>query len=133
MEEAARRPPEPPAPAAPEADKGDDLVSRLSAGKHRIEVSLRPDHSIGAFKECLDRNFVLIRFPDTRGGTELGMRLDRAACDTTGADFDAGSGGVHLEADLTLNYVRVRCIADIEIASLCGQGSLRRLDGEAAG
>jgi uncharacterized protein YbdZ (MbtH family) len=135
MEEAARRSPAPETPSAArpsEADRGDDLISRLSTGRHRIEVSLRPERTARAFKDCLDRGFVLVKFLDTRGGTELGMRLDRAACEIAGADFDAGTGNVHLEADLTLDYVRVRCIADIEIAGLSGQGHLRTLEAKSS-
>jgi len=129
MEEAARRPPDPAAASPPPsvAERSDDLVDRLSSGQHRIEVSLRPERTVGALKECLDRGFVLIRFVDTRGGTELGMRLDRNACETARADFSAGTGSIHLEADLTLDYARVRCIADIDLATLTGQGGLRAL------
>ena len=131
MEEAARRPPDSESGTSArlsEADLGDDIISRLSTGQHRVEVSLRPERTVGALKDCLDRGFVLVKFVETRGGTELGMRLDRGACETGTADFGAGTGSVHLEADLTLNYVRVRCIADIELESLSGQGHLRTVE-----
>lgn len=39
-------------------------------------------------KESIDRGYVLIKFTNTRGGTELGVRLDDAASDLSHADFE---------------------------------------------
>jgi uncharacterized protein YbdZ (MbtH family) len=127
MEEAARRqaeepiPPSSPAPAKPE---GESLVKRLSEGSHPIEASLRPDRNAKALKERIDLGYVHIKFTDTRGETELGLRLDPSAVDTSGADFENSSGVVHLEGGLTLNYVKVRCIADVNLETLQGSGHL---------
>jgi uncharacterized protein YbdZ (MbtH family) len=125
MEEAAKLPP-PPQPAVEKRDPEDSLVNRLSRGEHPVEVSLRPEKSAAAFKAAIDRNYVHIKFTGTRGGTELGVRLDRAASTLTGADFDKGTGSVHLEGELTLDFVPVRCVADIDLASLSGSGRLQR-------
>lgn len=67
---------------------------------------------------------VFIKFTETRGGTDLGLRLDRAASDLNAADFDQGSGTVHVEGTLILNGDPVRCIADIDLATLNGTGHL---------
>jgi hypothetical protein len=67
---------------------------------------------------------VHIKFTATKGGTELGVRLDTAACDFSQTDFDTQTGSVHLESDLTLDYVKVRCIAEIDLTTLSGQGHL---------
>lgn len=127
MEEAARQPAPPPAPVE-RREPEESLVSRLCRGEHAVEVSLRPETSARAFKAAIDRNYVHIKFTGTRGGTELGMRLDRAASNLTGADFDKGTGSVHLEGELTLDYVPVRCIADINLTSLSGSGRLQRVE-----
>ena len=55
----------------------DELVARLSAGDHPVEASLRPEKTIKALKECIDRGYVHIKFTETEGGTELGLKLDR--------------------------------------------------------
>jgi hypothetical protein len=68
--------------------------------------------------------YVLIKFTETRGGTELGFPLDRDVSDLSAADFDNGSGTVHVEGDLILNDDPVRCIADIDLATLKGTGRL---------
>jgi hypothetical protein len=102
----------------------DELVKRLSEGDHPVEASLRPEKTVPAFKEAIDRGYVHIKFTDTRGGTELGVRLDQAVSDLRGADFEDQTGSVHLVGDLTLNYVKVRCIADIDLTTLAGQGHL---------
>lgn len=119
--EAARRKAE---AASKPKDPRDDLVKFLSHGDHSVEAGLRPDKTVQALKECIDRGYVHIKFTDTRGGTELGVRLDRDASDLSQAKFDDQAGNVHLEGGLTLNYVKVRCIADIDLKTLAGQGHL---------
>jgi hypothetical protein len=101
-----------------------ELVQRLSAGNHPVEASLRPEKTAAALKERIDLGYVHIKFTNTRGGTELGVRLDRAACDLSQASFENQSGTVHLVGELILNYVKVRCVADIDLATLEGQGHL---------
>ena len=119
--EAARRKAE---AASKPKDPRDDLVKFLSQRDHPVEAGLRPDKTAQALKECIDRGYVHIKFTDTRGGTELGVRLDRDASDLSQAKFDDQTGNVHLEGGLTLNYVKVRCIADIDLKTLAGQGHL---------
>jgi Core binding factor beta subunit len=105
-----------------------ELVQRLSQGEHPVEVSLRPDKTVTAFKECIDRGYVHIKFTGTKGGTDLGVRLDPTASNFKEVDFDRQTGQVHLVGDLTLNYVKVRCVADIEIETLEGKGHLEPLE-----
>ena len=125
MEEMARQPaPSTPSPSAQDETEEAPLVQRLAQGRHPIVVGLRPDPSVKALQESIDRGYVHIRFTATKGGTELGVRLDTAACDFSRADFAAQSGTVHLEGGLTLDYVKVRCIADIDLTTLEGQGHL---------
>jgi hypothetical protein len=102
-----------------------DLVQRLSTDTHPVIVSLRPTRSAAALKECVDRGYVLVKFTETRGGTELGVTLDPAATDLSGADFASAVGKVTLAGDLTLDYVPVRCIAEIDLSTLDGRGYLQ--------
>jgi len=125
MEEMAKNPPPPPpAPSTEPRPSGNDLVRRLSEGEHPVEASLSPEKTVQIFKERIDLGHLHIKFTDTTGGTELGVRLDKDAIDLSKADFEAGKGTAHLEGKLTLNYIPVRCIADIDLASLTGQGRL---------
>ncbi len=127
MEEMARNPPPPTAPPDQKRPQEKSLVDRLCEGDHPVEVGLRPEKKVKLFKEAIDRNYVHIKFTKTKGGTELGVRLDREACDFSQADFDRGSGRAHVEGELTLDYVRVRLIADIDLASLEGKGHLEKV------
>lgn len=104
----------------------DELVQRLSEGDHPV-VARRAD-SAEELKQSIDRGYVLITFTDTRGGTELGIRLDETTTDLSGADFSQATGTVHLVGNLTLNYVKVRCVADVELATLEGKGHLEILE-----
>jgi len=47
----------------------DELVQRLSEGDHPIEASLRPEKTVAALKECIDRGYVHNKYTDTRDGT----------------------------------------------------------------
>jgi hypothetical protein len=109
-----------------------DLVRRLSEGEHAVELSLRPARTAEALKERLDSGYVHVKFPNTRGGTELGVRLDPALTDISGADFERGTGRVSLAGELTLDFVRVRCVAQVELSSFTGTGRLVPLDQPAA-
>lgn len=124
MEEMANKTPPSPPPAGPNKLQERSLVDRLSEGDYPVEVSLRPERTVKRFKEAIDRDYVHIKFTKTNGGTELGVRLDRDFCDFSKADFEKGSGAVHVEGQLTLDYVKVKCIADVDLSTLEGSGHL---------
>ena len=67
-----------------------DLIKRLIEGDHPVEASLRPEKTTKAFKERLDLGYVHIKFTETKGGTELGVRLNENDLDLSQADFEAG-------------------------------------------
>jgi hypothetical protein len=68
--------------------------------------------------------YVFMKFTETRGGTDLGVRIDKEATDVSQAHFAEGRGLAHIEGTLTLNYVKVRCVAEIDLATLKGMGYL---------
>lgn len=105
-----------------------ELVQTLATGNHPVEVSLRPDQSVQALKESIDRGYVHIKFSSTKGGTELGVGLDTEASNLQEADFESQTGRVHLVGNLTLNYQKVKCIADIDLQTLTGQGHLEPIE-----
>ena len=92
---------------------------------------MRPEKTIKRLKDAIDRNYVHIKFTDTKGGTELGVRLDRDACDFSGADFESGTGTIHVEGGLTLDYVKVKCIAEMDLSTLEGKGHLIKVEANA--
>ena len=125
MEEMARNPP-PPAPVDT-TPKGPSLVDRLSTGDHKIVVSQRPEPTVKALKESIDSGYVRVKFTETKGGTELGFKVDAGGSDLSGANFDEGTGKVRIVGGLTLDYVKVRCIAEIDLKTLEGVGHLERV------
>jgi uncharacterized protein YbdZ (MbtH family) len=102
----------------------DGLIGRLSNGKYAVAASRYKTAS--ELGECIDRGFVLVKFTGTRGGTELGFRVNADHTDTTGANFKDGVGAVRLVGALTLDDVKVRCVAQIDLQSLAGEGYLER-------
>jgi hypothetical protein len=103
-----------------------ELTERLSTDQPVVVGG--PDPSAEELKRRLDLGYVFIKFTETRGGTDLNLRLDREATDASGADLDEGSGTVHVEGFVILNDDPVRCIADIDVATLGGTGRLVLVD-----
>jgi uncharacterized protein YbdZ (MbtH family) len=128
MEEMAKNPPPTPAPPDPNKPREKSLVDKLCEGDHPVEADLRPEKTVKLLKEAIDRDYVHVRFTQTKGGTTLGVKLDRDACDFSGADFENGAGAVHLEGGLTLDYVTVKCVADIDLTTLEGAGRLVKVE-----
>lgn len=102
-----------------------ELVNQLSNGTHPVAASRY--NTAAELGECIDRGFVLVKFIGTKGGTELGFRLDAQRSKTTDADFRNGTGTVRLVGDLSLDFEKVTCVAEIDLCSLAGQGHLVRV------
>jgi hypothetical protein len=105
----------------------DELTQRLSADQPVVVGG--PDPSLEELRKRVEEiGTVFIKFTETRGGTDLGIAVDRAAVDLGSANFDEGSGTLHVEGTLILNDDPVRCIADIDLATLKGTGRLVVVD-----
>jgi hypothetical protein len=101
----------------------DDLTKRLAVEQKVVVGGPKPTLD-ELHRRLEDIGTVFVKFSETRGGTDLGIRLDRAASDLSTADFEQGTGTVHVEGTLVLNDDPVRCIADIDLATLEGTGRL---------
>lgn len=132
LEELAKNPP---APVSQDSEIATlpSLVDRLCEGEHALIFNCRPERTAQALKERLDMGYVHLKFTETRGGTELGVRLDSQASDWGAANFAEGTGTVRIVGDLTLDYVKVRCVASLIVATLAGSGHLERVDEAARG
>lgn len=125
MEEMAKNPPPP--PPADKSEEGPSLVDRLCDGVHPLVVSLRPEPTVKGLKAAIDDGYVRLKFTDTKGGTELGIHLDKEATDLGKANFDDGAGKARIIGNLTLDYTRVRCVAEVDLATLDGTGRLEKV------
>jgi uncharacterized protein YbdZ (MbtH family) len=103
-------------------------VEALCEGDSPVEIDLRSDSTAKALREAIDRGYVHVRFTQTAGGTTLGFRLNRETSDFSAADIENRTGSVHLEGNLTLDYVRVKCVANIDLENLKGKGHLTRIE-----
>jgi uncharacterized protein YbdZ (MbtH family) len=116
-----------PAVAPPPLPDGPTLVERLSEGDHPVEVVGLGEDPLQRLKERIHLGHVMVRFPETRGGTELGVRFDPKALELADCDLDAGKGELALRGDLTLDGARVRVHANINVARMAGRGRLEVL------
>ncbi|WP_075883934.1 MbtH family protein [Candidatus Protochlamydia sp. W-9] len=102
-------------------------VKFLSTGLHPLSVYPSPV-SIEHFKAFLEEQFIHINYLDTKGETCLGVNLDLNSTDKWTIGFEQKKGTFHLEGDLILDYVKVRCVADVDLSSMKGMGYLRILE-----
>ncbi len=100
------------------------LVQKLSSGDHPVEISIRPNRSAKDLQACIDKGYVHVKFTDTQGGTDLYVPLESGASELTAADFERGVGRVKLVGSLKLDYVPVRCVAEIDLETMSGRGHL---------
>ena len=101
-----------------------DLVQRLSKGVHPVIVG-GPNPSAKEFNNQLTNiGYAFIKFTDTAGGTDLGVRIDPINTKIEEGDFDNSTGTVHVEGTLTLNFIPVRCVANIDLESMTGTAQL---------
>lgn len=105
-----------------------DLVQRLSQGDHKITYRPKRDDARAELRAAVDREYVHVLFTETRGGTELGFRIDAVRSNLSGANWEAGEGSLHLEGELSLDGVPVRCVADLDLGTLEGAGHLDVLE-----
>jgi hypothetical protein len=111
------------------APVGPSLVERLSTGDHDVVAVTRPAHSKSGLIEAIERGFVQIEFINTQGGTVLGFPIDLDESDISAIPNDEQDGGdIKLTGILTLNFQKVRCIANINLQSLKGSGRLELLN-----
>lgn len=103
-----------------------ELVESLCRQQGRLAVG-GPKPSLQSFRDAIRRRYVLLKFLETRGQTDLGMDLDWDACEVSERCLEAGQGSVHLEGRLTLDFVPVRLVADVDIESMMGTGQLFRI------
>lgn len=126
MEESAHDPAAPSQTPAPQ--EGRSLVERLCEGEHPFVLCLRPEPTLERFKEAVGQGYLRVNFTDTSPGTELGMRLDRDASDLGGIDSEGAAGSVRAVGGLTLDYVKLRCVIDVDLKTLAGRGRLEKVE-----
>ena len=106
-----------------------ELVQRLSEGKHEVVIGHRDEH-YEEIKERIEDGYIHIKFTQTRGGTELGINVDLKSTNVKDLDFTKGEGLLRIEGITNLNYNAVRLIADIDLASRKGEGYLEAVSEE---
>lgn len=109
-----------------------ELVQKLADGDHKVIFRPIRDDALGELKAAIDRDYVHVKFTETRGGTELGFALEKEHSDLSKGDFEKGKGKVKLAGSLNLDGVPVRCHAELDLASMKGKGHLEILEVEAA-
>ena len=114
--------------ASESTTKKDKLLIRLSSGKHPVEIDRIEKTDGKDIQKRIKQGYIHIRFPATKGGTVLGIALEDKECRLDNANFEGNSGSVYLEGNLTLDYVKARCIAEIDIKTKKGVGHLEPVE-----
>jgi hypothetical protein len=101
-----------------------DLVARLATGTHPVEIVLRPERTPELLRDSIQRGFVHVKFTGTRGGTELGVRLNPESLADARQAIESDAERIHLRGGLVLNYVKVQCLVDLDPKTYSGTGHL---------
>lgn len=109
------------------SEKISSLVDFLSKGQHPI-TTMPLYKTIQEFYAAIERNYVHLTFSDTKGPACLGVRLDPHLTQLQQADFLKGQGLARLGGFLILDYVKVRCLAEIHLETLQGTGCLEVIE-----
>ena len=101
-----------------------NLVKRLSESAQPVIVG-GPSPSAKQFiNQLTNVGYAFIKFTETSGGTDLGLRIDPVNTKLEEANIDKGTGNVHVEGTLNLNFIPVRCVAEINLESMAGTAQL---------
>lgn len=101
-----------------------ELIERLSIGKRPVVFEVRSKGMQEIKHRLIELKFVFVKFTSTRGGTELGINVEDNFTCLNNANLEEGIGNIHIVGWCTLNYHKVRCVADIDLASMEGTGYL---------
>lgn len=99
----------------------DELVKRLSEENRSVSFQ-KPEATSSALQSRIELGYVHILFDET--DTELGIKINPKHSDLSAADFEKGTGIVKLVGGITLNFEKVKCIAEIDLATTKGKGYL---------
>jgi uncharacterized protein YbdZ (MbtH family) len=102
----------------------ESLPVRLSGDQHPVELNLGTTRTIETLLRQVDTGYVHVHFTATRGGTTLAVPLESGVAERIKAATTQGADTVQVSGALTLDYVPVRCVADIDLATLAGTGRL---------
>lgn len=100
-----------------------DLVKRLSEKQTHVAFEKRTK-TLQEIQKRIQDGFVFVTFTQTRGGTELGINIEKELSDFSNANFDQGTGKIKLSGTCELNYNKVRCIANVDLSNMEGEGIL---------
>jgi hypothetical protein len=92
-----------------------------------VELNLRPEKNVQTLNACLERGYIHVRFTDTKGATELGVKIDESTAQAALAAVKDSAGTIKVARNLWLDYVHVRCIADIDLDTYEGIGYIELL------
>jgi uncharacterized protein YbdZ (MbtH family) len=96
------------------------LPVRLSQGPQKVELTLRPERTMEALARQVKTGYMHLRFTETRGGTELAIALEPTSAEQIENAIARGEKVMHVEGGVTLDYVPIRCRAEIDLPSFTG-------------
>jgi hypothetical protein len=105
-----------------------ELVQKLAQGDHKVIFRPFRDNPLQELRDAIGRNYVHVKFTETRGGTELGFPLDDKSFPN--ADLEKGEGIIRLSGRLKLDGVPIRVVADIDLQTMEGKGHLEIVEEE---
>jgi hypothetical protein len=93
-----------------------ELLKFLLQGPHPVIASRVK--SVDELKRGLDQGYLLVRFTDSDGETELSLRVLPENVNSSSSDT------IYIAGDLILDYTKVRCEIDLQLPAMDGVGTM---------
>lgn len=103
------------------------LPVRLSRIESPIEAVAPAPFGLAGIRAAIEQGHLCVRFTDTEGGTELGIPIDPERSVLSAADLAGGAGAIRVVGTLTLDFIPIRCHADIDLPTLTGRARVELL------
>ncbi len=98
-------------------------VEFLTKGVQSISAKLA-GHGVASFHNSLVREYIHLTFTGTRGQTCIGIKIDPQKTEFKNVDFEKGVGLVKVEGNFILDFVKLKCCAEIDLQDLSGTAQL---------
>ncbi|MBP3325579.1 MAG: hypothetical protein J6L77_04060 [Coprococcus sp.] len=96
----------------------DTLVTFLISKQQPVRAVLKPDETLDEFVACMKRKFVNLVFTDTKGNTEIGIKI--AESSVKAEEIDDSTETIILRGECGLNFEKIKVKVELSLKDFAG-------------
>ncbi|MBT4880039.1 MAG: hypothetical protein HON43_03595 [Alphaproteobacteria bacterium] len=101
------------------------LVDRLATKAQKVIIGYR-NESLEELRENFKNSYLHLKFPDTRGETELGIDLLIDECDFSALESGKTEGNLIIKGTTILDSQPILCSANVDLKSRTGTSTVEK-------